>query len=230
MILSNITPRAIIKGTVFRGGGGGVTSYTQLNDKPQINGVTIEDNYDGNYYGLANSSDVPTIGANLTPSALNRLNTLTLNGNVYQVSYNNFEEDANGLVPAPSAADANKVLFGDGTWKGIIPNIDYSTLEANTGIKWINNKDIYQKTLVLKTGGADQYTYTNNEYIDCLPHGIDYINIINMYCNRTGSDYIDCLPNSNEVIIVPNISTHNIYLFSNHNPTEVIVTIQYTKA
>ena len=182
MILSNITPRATIRGTIFRGGGGGVTSYDQLNDKPQINDITIEGNHDGNYYGLANLDDVPIIGVNLTPSALIRITTLTINGTAYQVAYSNFEEGSNGLVPAPTAADAGKVLYGDGTWKTPYKLPDYSTTEQNTGQKWIDGKDIYVKVIDL---GSVQTL--NAGWHDIEPHLNYYDTLLDAYC--TGGNY-----------------------------------------
>lgn len=54
-----------------------------------------------------------------------------------------------GLVPAPAAGDENKVLSGAGTWidAGGGGGLDYSTVEQNTGVKWIDGSKIYQKTI-----------------------------------------------------------------------------------
>lgn len=53
-----------------------------------------------------------------------------------------------GLVPAPQAGDENKVLSGAGTWIDAGGGgLDYSTVEQNTGVKWIDGSKIYQKTI-----------------------------------------------------------------------------------
>lgn len=62
---------------------------------------------------------------------------------------------SHGLVPAPSAGDDNKVLYGNGSW-GNLPNVDlsnmigdgdiYSTDEKLIG-QWIDGKPLYQKSI-----------------------------------------------------------------------------------
>ena len=66
---------------------------------------------------------------------------------------------AHGLVPAPQAGDENKVLSGAGTWidAGGGGGLDYSTAEQNTGVKWIDGKGIYQKSVEFTTGAAGEY-------------------------------------------------------------------------
>ena len=238
MILSDLSPRGTLHGVIFRGGGGGVSDYDDLTNRPKINNITLTGNQSASDLGLADPSDIKFTGINQAAGwSIYRARNITVEGLVYDVAYPEFtgtdgvDPGTNGLVKCPEPSDYGKFLASSGNWETISSNaIDYNTNEQNIGIKWINNKDIYQKTIILKTGSVDQYTYSNSEYIDCLPHGIDYINIINMYANRSGSDYIDVWPNTNEVVIVPNISTHNLYMRSDHNPTEIMITIQYTKS
>ena len=109
--------------------------------------------------------------------------------------------------------------------------LDYSTDEQNTGKKWIDGKTIYQKTIILKQNNIENYTYSNNEFLDCLPNDIgDYVNVIQFYSNRGSSDYIDVGITGGEAVFVPNLVTHNIYMTSQHQPTTCIVTIEYTKS
>ena len=139
MILSNITPRMSLRGTIFRGGGGGgVTSYTQLNDKPQINNVEIDGSYDGHHYGLANQTDLIITGYNQVPGeSIYRLHDVTIEGRNYTVAYIPFvgtdgvDDGKVGLVPAPTTADASKVLFGDGSWK--LPSNDCEIIPITNG-------------------------------------------------------------------------------------------------
>lgn len=115
--------------------------------------------------------------------------------------------------------------------KNVVGALDYSTTEQDTGKKWIDGKPIYQKTIVLKDNNTDMYTYSNNEYEGCLPSNIgDYINIIQVYCDRRDTTYIDAGQTGSEVIVVPNPYTTNLYMTSNHTPSTCIVTIEYTKA
>lgn len=62
-----------------------------------------------------------------------------------------------GLVPAPAAGDQDKYLSGGGTWEDLPQysgGVDYSTSEQDTGIKWIDGKKIYQKTINFTVAGG----------------------------------------------------------------------------
>lgn len=84
-----------------------------------------------------------------------------------------------GLVPAPSAGDEGKVLFGNGAWGNIVmPSVDYSvsneanilsTTEKVVGM-WVNRKLIYSKTVYV--GALPNKTTTHT------PHGISDIDEI----------------------------------------------------
>lgn len=55
---------------------------------------------------------------------------------------------AHGLVPAPQAGDHDKFLTGAGTFESPQGGgVDYSLTEQDTGLKWIDGKAIYQKTI-----------------------------------------------------------------------------------
>lgn len=66
---------------------------------------------------------------------------------------------AHGLVPAPSAGDEGKVLFGNGLW-GALPSVDLSVLSNEAFIfeegekpvgMWTNRKLLWQKTVRFST-------------------------------------------------------------------------------
>lgn len=152
-------------------------------------------------------------------------------------TYNDFEgatssaDGTHGLVPAPLMADRDKFLCGDGTWKevqggggGGLP--DYSTTEHLTGRKWIDGKDIWEKTIVLKVNGVNQYPYNATEYQQALPANIEWLNITSLYSKRS-TFYVDTM-NSDQCICVPNPATRNIYFYANLS-TDVNLTIEYTK-
>lgn len=68
---------------------------------------------------------------------------------------------AHGLVPAPSAGDEGKVLFGNGSWGNIVmPSVDLSVLSNEAFIfdtsekpvgMWTNRKLLWQKTVRFST-------------------------------------------------------------------------------
>ena len=65
-----------------------------------------------------------------------------------------------GLVPAPAAGDQNKYLSGAGTWEDVPSGggVDYSYLEQDTGLKWVDGRTIYQKTFTFSTPANNSYT------------------------------------------------------------------------
>ncbi len=87
---------------------------------------------------------------------------------------------AHGLVPAPSAGDEGKVLFGNGAW-GALPSADLSVLSNEAFIfdtdekpvgMWTDRKILYAKTCVLNsaitvpTGSNWTDTGVSNSNID----------------------------------------------------------------
>lgn len=59
-----------------------------------------------------------------------------------------------GLVPAPQAGDEDKFLTGAGTFERPAGGgVDYSLSEQDTGLKWIDGKKIYQKTISFTVAG-----------------------------------------------------------------------------
>ena len=110
----------------------------------------------------------------------------------------------------------------------------YSTDEQVIG-KWIDNNTLYKKTIIIRQNNVDLYSYTDypsdraKVYQTCLPDNIDFISISQIYIDRADSTYVDVLPNNDEIIIVPNPGTRNIYLAASyHNPQNIIITIKYT--
>ena len=122
-----------------------------------------------------------------------------------------------GLVPAPAAGDQAKYLSGAGTWEDLPASsgVDYSTSEQDTGLKWIDGKSIYQRSVVFTTGATGTYHrlqtgiiaekilkveffgYNSNDQYNITMCG---------YKNPVPMDYaIACLPNlhnnDNEIIV-----------------------------
>ena len=119
MILSNIQGRGLLKGVLSKGGGGGgVTDYNQLSSKPQINGVTIENNHDGGYYGLIDSVDIEV--TEIYEIGYGSNYDVNLNGAAVHVTNKIFKGATNstngtkGLVPAPAAGSVGKILSNEG--------------------------------------------------------------------------------------------------------------------
>ena len=151
MILSNIQGRGLLKGVLSKGGGGGgVTDYNQLSSKPQINGVTIENNHDGGYYGLIDSVDIEV--TEIYEIGYGSNYDVNLNGAAVHVTNKIFKGATNstngtkGLVPAPAAGSVGKILSNEGWIDPPSSIVNYSTNEQNTGRKWFDNKDIYFKS------------------------------------------------------------------------------------
>lgn len=95
----------------------GLQSEINESNKLDVNYINMgDDNYFLNqdeYDKLTDLPEIKTIGDNL------HLNTETGELSADNTTYNTFGEGENGLVPAATAADANKFLAGDGTWKSL---------------------------------------------------------------------------------------------------------------
>lgn len=146
----------------------------------------------------------------------------------YGVDGKSFTITGGNAFGALNDADGAGFMFVD-YGEGGGAALDYSTDEQDTGKKWIDGKTIYQKTIILKQNDVLNFTYSNNEFLNCLPANIDYINIVQIYSDRRNSTYIDTQNNTNEVVIVANPTTQNLYFKVINDPLNCIVTIEYTK-
>ena len=111
---------------------------------------------------------------------------------------------------------------------GVVPYTlhKYDSNEKLVG-EWFG-EPLYEKTVVIKENGTDNYTYNSEVYQNCLPVS-DFINITQMYAARGDTvGYVDVVSNQNEVYYVPN-KNGDLYFKSSHSPTDIIVTVQYTK-
>lgn len=138
---------------------------------------------------------------------------------------------AHGLVPAPSAGDEGKVLFGNGAW-GALPSVDYSVLSNEAFIfsttekavgQWKNGKLLYAKTVSGNAGGSSSVSST-----------LDTISNIDEMVLAQG--IIDC--GTNDKRIIPNLSSsieqqgNNVTFYTNSNQMfirSLVVTFFYTK-
>lgn len=143
----SLTPHATMRGVLggrdringlLREGGGGTSNYEELENLPAFNGITVEGDHDGHYYGFANLSD--------------------------------------------------------------IPDCNYSTNEVNTGVTWIDGKNIYKKvyhynslnsapndwTLLFTDSTID--TLIKYEYIADKGDGIKQISQMYVSMSKYGND------------------------------------------
>ena len=115
--------------------------------------------------------------------------------------------------------------------------VNYSTDEQKTGIKWIDGKDIYQKSFTV-TADATVSTGTTSETVAgftsdfvAMASGIDTFINATTFNNHNSTSY-DC----NDHIRI-NTSTGKIEVFDNptvgfigyHVYKDTVITIQYTK-
>jgi hypothetical protein len=132
-------------------------------------------------------------------------------------------------IPIASADTLGGVMIGDGISvdaDGAISGIAYSTTEHKTGRKWIDNKDIYEKTIY--------FAALPNESTVEEPHGISYDKIINISgsaFNDTYSmpvPYVDVTPTAS-IKVIMNSTNLIIQTGSDRHDYTAYVTIQYTK-
>lgn len=150
--------------------------------------------------------------------------------------------EAAATVPKASASEIGGVKVGkglsienDGTLNvtgGGGSVINYSTTEQLTGQTWIDGKPIYQKTIVLRQNGTDNYTYSDYVYSDCIPSGIDFLIDTKWILDRSYSDvgYVDNHNLASSIIIGVNITSCVIWCQTTYGYYNFVVTIQYTKS
>lgn len=226
MILSDLQGRGLLKGVLSKGGGGGgVTDYSQLSGKPQINGVTIEGDHSGNYYSLMDTDDIDII--KITDLQRGNNYGITLFGTNYGIINMVFDQNESGLVPAYSAADAGKILSTNG-WIDIPSNtINYSTTEQNTGQKWIDGKDIYIRVI------EDTGSFTTSDYFGSYSGSISIDNsYTNVWIDRTMSYLITGGGVKEDFVFSQfNPSNHTLFLFTcaSRSGVSYKLVIRYTK-
>ena len=123
------------------------------------------------------------------------------------------------------------------TSQGSSGGIDYSTTEQKTGQKWVDGKDIYQKTYVAITD--TQYSSENAYLIGTIPNGLD--NVIDFEGSLKTSDgygysSLNGIGNITNWNFGIHISNTNLLLYGGSSFSSLpqnatcIVTIKYTKS
>lgn len=163
------------------------------------------------------------------------MNTINIKALSEQVS--KLSSSAGSVLPDVTASDNGKVLgVVEGSWNKMdAPSggVDYSTTEQDTGRKWIDGKNIYQKTIYY-AGGTSGGTYT-------IPHGISNLGKVvrcDGICNDSRGDNQNmCIPRVDAEGANFGISSVNdtniIFSYSSlwaERLIDLYITIQYTKA
>lgn len=139
----NFTGKLQKNGVDIGTGGGGTTNYNDLSNKPVINGVTVSGEKALSDYGIAATSQIPTI-----PTSLKNPNALTIDGGLYDGS--------------SSKVVGNTVFYGvcdtAQTTAAKTVTIDNTGFALVTGvmvvIKFTNGSSIANPTLNINSTGA----------------------------------------------------------------------------
>lgn len=161
---------------------------------------------------------------------------LSLNDRIQLITYNEWASYDITTTTSFTLINENRMYigsvvglkFGQGSGGGGSSEVTYSTTEHKVGT-WIDGSDVYEKTIVLRENGTDNYTYSSSVFAQCLPANINWINIESFYAKRGSGGWVDCMNNQQETILVPNPTTQGIYFYSQMSHTDIIVTIRYTK-
>lgn len=229
MTLSNLASRGTIRGTIYRGGGGGITDYNFLSGKPQINGTTIENDHDGGYYGLIDSADIEV--TEIYEIGFGSNYDINLNGAAVHVTNKIFKGATNstngskGLVPAPAAGSVGKILSNEGWIDPPSSIVNYSTSEQKTGQKWIDGKDIYFR-VVEGTG-----SFTTSDYFGTYSGSVSVgFSFDNIWLDRNMS-YLITGGGVKEGFIFMQNSNGTIFLFTcaSRSSVDYKIIFYYTK-
>lgn len=136
-------------------------------------------------------------------------------------------EEIPSQLPAVTGSDEGSVLTvnSSGEWsKGspIIGNVDYSETETDTGVKWIDGKNVYRK--VISTTFADNTTSAKT--IDTI--SINELITAKVLCRPTSGYFTNILDRNNI-----SVSTQGAVLLTapgaTYLDTACIVILEYTK-
>lgn len=134
MFLSDLQGRGTIHGVVRSGGGGGVTDYDELTNRPSINTHVITGSKTGHDYDLANLEDIlikelnPTITPGVNYPRLEHIKDK--DDQIYIVKYPAFTGGISGLVPQ-ALNPSGKVLNDSGIWIELPTQDDLSIMTWN---------------------------------------------------------------------------------------------------
>ena len=106
--------------------------------------------------------------------------------------------------------------------------VDYSTDEQNTGLKWINGKPLYQKTIIVDSFSSS----SGGKMFDVNVPNLENGQILSGYWNigTTNLSLNEWIANNNVCYVHIDTNTYNIHGFIiGFTPVEAVVTIQYTK-
>ena len=176
------------------GGGGGTTNYNALENKPQINDVTLSGNKSLSDLGIASASAVSTLSGTVGSIA----ETVGDNNSGLVKSVN----DIDSLIPS-SATTSNKLatmsdipssgggaIYSSteqiaGEWNGKTLYRKLFDVEAH-GVEWDTTLDgdtpvdfaLFECGYIAKTGG-DETKYINANYYDANNHAFCYVSVNN---------------------------------------------------
>ena len=188
------------------------------------------------------SSDTGNLG-NIVPFLIdvNAVKTNPMHANYF--NYTSFGQRSSAFYL--SGKTLQKIVDGTDNINGLVAvygikyggnNIKYSTDEQIVG-KWIDGSTLYERTLVLRENGVDNYTFTGDmskggTYAVGLTN-IDKIWLEGLYAKRGRSgdtDYTDIDNNSAEVVTVFKHTDGSFYFMDTHEPIDIILIIRYTKS
>lgn len=142
------------------GGSGGTSDYTELTNKPQINGHELTGNQDGNALGLANESEIEELGNELNQLA-NDVTNLDTNkqdkliaGNNITIEGNVISSTGGGTIDAYTKAETDELLDDkQDKLTAVSPlNIDYEIRSNLNGFEYT-------------TDGTGVYATDDNKYL-----------------------------------------------------------------
>lgn len=232
----------------FSSGSAGTTDYTDLENKPSINNVTLSGNKTTSDLGLQDTiqySSMPTASEDLEGAVYQYLGSTTstyTHGHWYECVSDGEDPATYSWVEAPNYEEMDDSDMDDVVTP--LPSVSaryhkYSTEEQVVG-EWIDGSTLYQRTIVttMPEVTLDKTDAKNNTSIGA---SIDYAQLISCerYNNTTNipiSQYFYNTEYGVFVYIKGNNDTSNANTVELHSNCEgwsgqtVYITIQYTKA
>lgn len=156
-------------------GSGGTSDYTDLENKPQIEGVTLTGNKTASDLGLAKVNQIPTVPTKVS-QLQNDSGFLSSETDPTVPSWAKqqnpptpatFDGEHAGLVPAPASGDSGKYLKADGSWA--TPSGGASWVEVTGTLATGETSITLSDAAITSTSTIDVYTDADVDYNSITP-------------------------------------------------------------
>ena len=194
------------KFSVFEGGGGGVSSYNDLTDKPSLNGNMLSGNKTNSQLGI--------------PTALSEMTDDTTHRTVTDTQITTWSDKQNAITAGTNLEFDGDTLNASMSVLGTINRSDiYDTTEKVIG-KWTDGRPIYQKTFIdIQNAQAVTNGTVVSKYIDVGASVQHYIAIDAIAKGPSIHAAVQPVIVGTNIVTADTIYNYTVYAYDNNGTT-----------